>query len=46
MRTPISILISSVERLYNEGILTNKEYKVIMARLVDINIAGKKGDDG
>lgn len=46
MKTPVSILTSSVERIFSEGLLTDKEYKSIMSRIVEANIKDKGDSDG
>lgn len=34
MKTPLRILIANLDRLYNDGLLTDKEYKSIMERII------------
>lgn len=44
MKTPTSIYISAIERLYNDGFITNEEYKSIMLRIVLANVSAKEGE--
>lgn len=44
MKTPTSIHISAIERLYNDGFTTNEEYKAIMLRIVLANVSAKEGE--
>lgn len=36
MKAPISIYINSVERLFNDGIISKEEYEKIMLKIISI----------
>lgn len=42
MKTPLNIHISSVDRLYNDGIITKEEYESIMLRIVSKKVEEKE----
>lgn len=42
MRTPVKIHMSSVERLYDDDIITSKEYESIMKKLAAIKTLEKE----
>lgn len=47
MKTPLNIHMSSVDRLYNDGIITKEEYEAIMLRIIAENVKEKEGaNDG
>ena len=39
MKTPMNIHTTALGRLYDDGLVTNKEYKAIMDRIVAQSIA-------
>lgn len=43
MKTPLNIHISSVDRLYNDGIITKEEYEAIMLRIIADKAKEKEG---
>lgn len=44
MKTPITIHISAVDRLYNDSMITDNEYKTIMERIATAKVAEKAGE--
>lgn len=47
MKTHVNIHMSSVERLYNDGLITDNEYKKIMDRIVSEKVKeGAKARNG
>lgn len=47
MKTPLNIHISSVDRLYNDRIITQEEYETIMLRIIAEKVKEKEGaNDG
>lgn len=39
MKTPINIYTTALVRLYDEGLVTDKEYKAIMYRIIEQRIS-------
>lgn len=43
MKIPLNIHTSSVDRLYNDGIITKEEYEEIMLRIIAEKVKEKEG---
>lgn len=46
MKTPTSVHISSLERLYFDELVTDTEYQKIMSRIVAVNVEEKRKEKG
>lgn len=44
MKTPVNIYTTALGRLYDDGLVTDKEYKAIMDRIVAQRIAERAVD--